>query len=47
MTEIHRFQSKQEETIMPVTPSIRIFRAVIVAIADSFKLVGGAISPRA
>jgi hypothetical protein len=47
MTEIHRFQSEQEETIMPATPSISIFSAAIMAITDSFKLVDGAISPRA
>ena len=47
MTEIHRFQSEQEETIMPATPSIRIFRAAIVVIADSFEPVNGAIFPPA
>lgn len=47
MTEIHRFQSEQEETIMPVTPSIRIFIAAITALIDSFELIDGTFSPRA
>jgi replication-associated recombination protein RarA len=47
MTEIHRFQSEQEETIMPATPSIRIFIAAITALNDSFELVDGAIFPPA
>lgn len=47
MTEIRRFQSKYQETIMPATPSIRIFIAAIKTLTDSFEFVDGVIFPRA
>jgi hypothetical protein len=43
MAGIHRFWSEQEETIMPVIPSIRIAIAAVTAPENSVDVIGGRI----